>query len=105
MLDSHIHPAKGIENTEVLHSFFVQEQIYLRVSMEFRRACTLLIILFIFVAVTSEVRVEAARVLSEDLSASNHLATFPAMYEKAKYTMSYWLERLPSGPSPRGPGH
>ncbi|CAA2989113.1 Hypothetical predicted protein, partial [Olea europaea subsp. europaea] len=52
-----------------------------------------------------EVRIEAARVLSEDLSGSNHLATFPAMYEKAKFTMSYWLERLPSGSSPKGPGH
>ncbi|CAA2989111.1 hypothetical protein A4A49_14860 [Olea europaea subsp. europaea] len=73
--------------------------------MEFRRACTLLIILFIVVSVTNEVRVEAARVLSEDISGSNHLATFPAMYENAKFTMSYWLERLPSGPSPKGPGH
>lgn len=73
--------------------------------MDFRRACIFSIIFFIIFVIASEVRVEAARILSEDLSGSNHLATFPAMYEKAKYTMSYWLEKLPSGPSPRGPGH
>ncbi|CAK9148807.1 unnamed protein product [Ilex paraguariensis] len=57
------------------------------------------------VAITSPVRVEATRVLSEDFGGANHLASYPSMYEHAKETLSCWLERLASGPSPRGPGH
>ena len=53
----------------------------------------------------SQVRVEATRVLSEDLAGAKHLAAYPSMYEHAKETLSCWLERLASGPSPRGPGH
>ncbi|KAK6930378.1 hypothetical protein RJ641_004472 [Dillenia turbinata] len=45
--------------------------------------------------------VEATRVLSEDFAHHNHLV----VYEKAKYTVTSWLEWLASGPSPRGPGH
>ncbi|GFY81322.1 plastid transcriptionally active 4 [Actinidia rufa] len=46
-----------------------------------------------------------ARVLPEDFAGENHLATYPSMYEKAKLSMECWLERLASGPSPKGPGH
>ncbi|KAL3506827.1 hypothetical protein ACH5RR_032209, partial [Cinchona calisaya] len=75
-------------------------------KMNYRKAATLLMVLVIFVAIMSHVHVEAARLLTEEASfGANHLDTFPSVYEKAKVTMSYWLERLASGPSPRGPGH
>ncbi|XVF84323.1 hypothetical protein PTKIN_Ptkin17bG0027700 [Pterospermum kingtungense] len=67
---------------------------------------TLLIIFVISVAILSQVRVEATRVLPEGFAKGNHLETYSSsVYEKAKFTMSCWLERLASGPSPRGPGH
>ncbi|CAI9108600.1 OLC1v1008244C1 [Oldenlandia corymbosa var. corymbosa] len=63
----------------------------------------------LFLIISMQVNVEAARMLSsteEDFAGANHLDTFPnSVYEKAKETMSFWLERLASGPSPRGPGH
>lgn len=65
--------------------------------------------ILVFVAIImSGGGVEAARKLmaaEEDFAGANHLANYPAMYEKARHTMSFWLERLSSGPSPRGPGH
>ncbi|KAF3451023.1 hypothetical protein FNV43_RR07112 [Rhamnella rubrinervis] len=66
-----------------------------------------LIIFVISVAVLSQAGVEATRVLPEDFARANHLETYSTstVYEKAKYTMSCWFERLASGPSPRGPGH
>ncbi|KAK8510440.1 hypothetical protein V6N13_100461 [Hibiscus sabdariffa] len=73
--------------------------------MNTRKLTTLLIIFIISVAISSQVRVEAARVLGEDFAKANHLEAYSSVYEKAKLTMSCWLERLASGPSPRGPGH
>jgi hypothetical protein len=67
------------------------------------KTITLLIIFVIFTAVLNDAGVEAIRVLSEDFVTSNHLDTY-SFYEKAKHNMAYWLERLPSGPSP-GAGH
>ncbi|EEF27866.1 conserved hypothetical protein, partial [Ricinus communis] len=55
--------------------------------------------------ILSQVRVEATRVLPEDFASTNHLETYSSVYEKAKSHMSCWLERLASGPSPRGRGH
>ncbi|CAK9149525.1 unnamed protein product, partial [Ilex paraguariensis] len=55
------------------------------------------------VVITSQVRIEATRVLFEEFAGANHLASYPSMYEHAKETLSCWLERLASGPSPRGP--
>ncbi|KAE8076594.1 hypothetical protein FH972_015231 [Carpinus fangiana] len=72
--------------------------------MSFRKTSTLLVILFISVAILSHVRVEATRVLSEDFASADHLETYSSIYERAKHSMAYWLERLPSGPSP-GDGH
>ncbi|KAL4291659.1 hypothetical protein GQ457_14G001110 [Hibiscus cannabinus] len=71
--------------------------------MNTRKLTTLLIIFVISVAISSQVRVEAARVLGEDFAKANHLEAYSSVYEKAKLTMSCWLERLASGPSPRGP--
>ncbi|KAA8531450.1 hypothetical protein F0562_006197 [Nyssa sinensis] len=72
--------------------------------MNSRQKNTLLSILVIFVAIMSQAYVlKATRVLSEDFAGENHLATYPSAYEKARYTMGCWLERLASGPSPKGP--
>ncbi|KAB1219430.1 hypothetical protein CJ030_MR3G001087 [Morella rubra] len=73
--------------------------------MYYRKTSTLLIIFFIFVAILSHSGVEATRVLSDDFASANHLDTYSAVYEKAKRAVGLWLERLPSGPSPSGPGH
>ncbi|KAF2300325.1 hypothetical protein GH714_011973 [Hevea brasiliensis] len=73
--------------------------------MSFSKSTTVLAIFFILVAVLCQVSVEATRVLPEDFATANHLETYSSVYEKAKNTMACWLERLSSGPSPRGPGH
>ncbi|KAE8076609.1 hypothetical protein FH972_015246 [Carpinus fangiana] len=72
--------------------------------MNFRKAITLLIIFVISVAILIHARVEAARVLSEDFGGAIHLEAYSSIYERAKHSMAYWMERLPSGPSP-GDGH
>lgn len=57
------------------------------------------------VAILSHTQVEASRVLTQDFAARNHLQTYASpVYEQAK-TLSFWLQRLASGPSPKGPGH
>ncbi|KAJ0035241.1 hypothetical protein Pint_26022 [Pistacia integerrima] len=74
--------------------------------MNSRKLSIVLIGFIISVAILSHVGVEAIRVLQEDFASSNHLeihSTF--FYEKAKLTMGFWLQRLASGPSPRGRGH
>ncbi|KAF2318937.1 hypothetical protein GH714_011868 [Hevea brasiliensis] len=73
--------------------------------MSFSKSTTVLAIFFILVAVLCQVSVEATRVLPEDFATANHLETYSSVYYKAKNTMACWLERLSSGPSPRGPGH
>ena len=74
--------------------------------MDCRKAAILVLVFVIFVAIMGQVHVEAARLLTEgDFASANHLDTFPSVYAKARDTMSHWLERLASGPSPRGPGH
>uniref|UniRef100_A0A2N9H4C6 Transmembrane protein n=1 Tax=Fagus sylvatica TaxID=28930 RepID=A0A2N9H4C6_FAGSY len=73
--------------------------------MNFRNTSTLLIIFIIFVTILSHAEVEASRVLSEDFGNANHIETHSPIYEKAKDIMAYWLQRLPSGPSPGGAGH
>ncbi|XP_059593101.1 uncharacterized protein LOC109122555 [Vitis vinifera] len=39
--------------------------------------------------------------LSEEFKSATDLTTSSYVYEKAKFTMAYWLERLASGPSPK----
>ncbi|XVF37613.1 hypothetical protein REPUB_Repub20aG0024600 [Reevesia pubescens] len=73
--------------------------------MNSRKLSTLLIFFVISVAVLSHVGVEATRVLPEDFAKTDHLDTYSSVYQKAKFTMSYWLQQLDSGPSPQGPGH
>ncbi|KAJ0467394.1 putative PAMP-induced secreted peptide 1 [Helianthus annuus] len=72
--------------------------------MAFKKTCTLWVFLVILIVVISPLVVEG-RVLSEDFAGANHLATYSTVYEKAKTGMSFWLQRLESGPSPSGPGH
>ncbi|KAE8076600.1 hypothetical protein FH972_015237 [Carpinus fangiana] len=69
--------------------------------MNFRKTRALLIIFVIYVAILSHPRVEAARVLPS-ADHADVVETYSSVYEKAKLNMAYWLERLPSGPSPGG---
>ncbi|KAJ7980653.1 Transmembrane protein [Quillaja saponaria] len=79
--------------------------------MDLRKTSILLIIVLISVVIlsTTHAGVEATRVLTQDFARANHLETpssaSVSVYQKARYTMSCWLQRLPSGPSPRGRGH
>ncbi|KAG2727673.1 hypothetical protein I3760_01G168200 [Carya illinoinensis] len=74
----------------------------------------LMIVVMILVAILCNTNgVEATRILlNEDdniiasSTAANHLLMkYSTIYEKAKHSMGFWLQRLPSGPSPSGPGH
>ncbi|KAE9608265.1 hypothetical protein Lal_00003450 [Lupinus albus] len=79
--------------------------------MNSRKEYTLLniaTVFVIFVAILvshSECGVEASRVLSHDFASANYLNTYTSAYEETKNTMAFWLQRLASGPSPKGPGH
>ena len=77
--------------------------------MNFRNISTLVILFVICVAILIRGGVEATRVLSEDFGNANSLQTDSQtdspIYVKAKDIMAYWLQRLPSGPSPGGEGH
>ncbi|WRX21274.1 hypothetical protein QQP08_013761 [Theobroma cacao] len=61
--------------------------------MDSRKLSTLLIIFVISMAALSHVGVEATRVLPEDFAKTNHLDKYSSVYQKAKFTMAYWLER------------
>ena len=65
----------------------------------------MMMIVVILVAISYHSGVEATRVLNEDFASGNQHQTYSAIYEKAKFTMEFWLQKLPSGPSPSGPGH
>ncbi|KAF3953900.1 hypothetical protein CMV_020688 [Castanea mollissima] len=75
--------------------------------MNFRNTRTLLIIFIIYMAILNQVGVQATRgrMLTKDSSNANQLETHSPIYVKAKDIMTYWFQRLPSGPSPPGLGH
>ena len=74
--------------------------------MGFGKTSTILMMIFVILMVLScQTGVEAVRALKEDFASVNQHQTSSAIYEKAKYTMEFWLPKLPSGPSPSGPGH
>ena len=76
------------------------------ITYGFRKTCTILMMIFvIFVVISCHSGVEATGTLKENFASDNHHHTYSKIYEKAKYTMKYWLQNLPSGPSPSGPGH
>ncbi|KAJ8755140.1 hypothetical protein K2173_018938 [Erythroxylum novogranatense] len=71
-----------------------------------QKTAILLIIFVLSLAMLSQVKVEAARLLTEDFASSNHLETYSSVVlENAKRRVSIWLQLLASGPSPRGSGH
>lgn len=72
--------------------------------MNSKKMSIVLVVFVIYIVCMSEVGVNAARILSEDLSQPK-LISFPRFYDDAKETMSFWFQRLASGPSPEGPGH
>jgi hypothetical protein len=68
---------------------------------------TIVMICLVILMSENQSKVEASRVLRNSqefvFARNNHLQT--SAYEEAKNTMTIWLQRLPSGPSPKGPGH
>uniref|UniRef100_A0A803QLC6 Uncharacterized protein n=1 Tax=Cannabis sativa TaxID=3483 RepID=A0A803QLC6_CANSA len=75
--------------------------------MNFKNKSTLLIVLIVvtLVVLSCTDKVEGSRILSEEHVQIQKYTSSSVMYEKAKFTMACWLQRLASGPSPRGPGH
>uniref|UniRef100_A0A9I9DG49 Transmembrane protein n=1 Tax=Cucumis melo TaxID=3656 RepID=A0A9I9DG49_CUCME len=74
--------------------------------MNYGKLVVLSIVLFVALALLSNsAAVDAARVVPGDFASVNHLEMYPSAYEQAKHTVSCWLGRLSSGPSPKGPGH
>ncbi|KAI6695984.1 hypothetical protein NL676_023694 [Syzygium grande] len=77
--------------------------------MEARRSMIgpIVLVLVVFMAVLSLRCAEATRVLPEDFARANNLASYSSsvLSKQARQSMSRWLQRLDSGPSPQGPGH
>ena len=65
----------------------------------------LAIILTVSILSSSGVAVEAARVRPEEFSGHGGDSHSSMMFDKAKFVMASWFQRLDSGPSPSGPGH
>ncbi|KAL3724331.1 hypothetical protein ACJRO7_029494 [Eucalyptus globulus] len=65
------------------------------------------LVLVIFLVLLGLQSTEAVRVLPEDFARANNLASYSSslLSERARQSMSRWLQRLDSGPSPQGPGH
>lgn len=75
--------------------------------MKLPKIALLFIVCVVFGIVLSQISVaDAARVLPET---SEHgvdsVDPYAIVYQKAKDTVSCWLGKLSSGPSPSGPGH
>uniref|UniRef100_A0A9I9EF23 Transmembrane protein n=1 Tax=Cucumis melo TaxID=3656 RepID=A0A9I9EF23_CUCME len=78
--------------------------------MKFQKITTLLIVCVLFGVVLSQINVaDAARILSETPREDHHgvdyVDPYSIVYQKAKESVSCWLGKLSSGPSPSGPGH
>ncbi|PON77703.1 Transmembrane protein [Parasponia andersonii] len=74
--------------------------------MNSRYLSTLLVISLVAVAVLGHASsVGASRVLPDDFAGESHLETYSSVYENAKQSLAFWLQKLSSGPSPSGPGH
>lgn len=69
----------------------------------------ILFVLVVFlIAISSSIWcAEAARPAPDcsEFDREGLLAAYPSMYDKARAKMATWMARLPSGPSPKGPGH
>lgn len=65
-----------------------------------------IVMIFLVALITSLNGVDAGRVLNVDIQRSNHIDTYTlSIYKKTKNSMTFWLQMLASGPSPRGIGH
>lgn len=76
--------------------------------MKFQKITTILIVCVVFSIVLSQISIaDAARVLPETSSdhGVDYVDPYSIVYHKAKKTVSCWLGKLSSGPSPSGPGH
>ena len=62
--------------------------------MSFKKSTVLLVVFFMSLAILSQVKVEAARVLPNNFATTNHLETYSSVYEKAKSSMACWLQHL-----------
>lgn len=71
--------------------------------MAFKKTFNLVVFIVILSIVVMSPFVVEGRPLCEDFAKANDL--YSSVYENAKTTMSLWFEQLPSGPSPKGPGH
>lgn len=67
----------------------------------------LFIVVVFLIAISSSSWCAAARPVPKcpEFDGEGPLTAYPSVYEKAKATMETWIARLPSGPSPKGPGH
>ncbi|KGN53025.1 hypothetical protein Csa_015299 [Cucumis sativus] len=81
--------------------------------MKFQKITTLLIVCVLVGVVLSQINVaDAARILlsetprdDHDHGVDYHIDPYSIVYQKAKESISCWLGKLSSGPSPSGPGH
>ncbi|RDY12665.1 hypothetical protein CR513_02478, partial [Mucuna pruriens] len=69
----------------------------------------IIVVMCVTILISQSTRVEAGRVLSHSeefaFARANNLQTYTSSaYEHAKNTMAFWMQRLASGPSPKGPG-
>ncbi|KAL8246242.1 hypothetical protein R6Q59_007458 [Mikania micrantha] len=71
--------------------------------MSFKKTCTLFVFIIIFFIVVMSPPAVKGRPLCEEFARTNDL--YSSVYQNAKTSMSLWFEQLPSGPSPKGPGH
>ncbi|CAA6660321.1 unnamed protein product [Spirodela intermedia] len=73
--------------------------------MDSRRVSAFLLLAVVVVAVLSMAgTAQAARPPPGQFDGESFL-TYPSVYERAKSAIESMMQKLPSGPSPRGPGH
>uniref|UniRef100_A0A804JBI7 Uncharacterized protein n=1 Tax=Musa acuminata subsp. malaccensis TaxID=214687 RepID=A0A804JBI7_MUSAM len=73
-----------------------------------RRTCAMLLVIVVSIMAVVMTGagggVDAARPAPDCFDGESYLA-HPSVYEKARAAVAAWMARLPSGPSPGGPGH
>ncbi|MQL82722.1 hypothetical protein Taro_015184 [Colocasia esculenta] len=74
--------------------------------MASRRACVLLLVITVVaIAIGREAVVDAARDAPGYFDRGSSYLQYPSAYESARSAMAFWMGKLDSGPSPKGPGH
>ncbi|THU55576.1 hypothetical protein C4D60_Mb11t08020 [Musa balbisiana] len=75
-------------------------------AMASLRSCVIWVVIVVSIAAISSIeRADAARPAPGGFDGANYLAYTGGMYEKARAALATWMARLPSGSSPKGPGH